>query len=90
VLILLCAYFASILTTPTQISEAFEVLSDKQKRTIYDQVGEEGLKSGRMPSGGFPEGFSGGFPGGTTFSFSTGPGGNFKGFSPTDSEKIFQ
>ncbi|KAI5081954.1 hypothetical protein GOP47_0001697 [Adiantum capillus-veneris] len=27
-----------------QISEAFEVLTDAQKRTIYDQYGEEGLK----------------------------------------------
>eukprot|EP00250_Pteridium_aquilinum_P018621 c24144_g3_i1 orf=272-1318(-) len=27
-----------------QISEAFEVLSDAQKRAIYDQYGEEGLK----------------------------------------------
>ncbi|MCO5576926.1 hypothetical protein L7F22_030747 [Adiantum nelumboides] len=27
-----------------QISEAFEVLSDTQKRAIYDQYGEEGLK----------------------------------------------
>ncbi|KAI9104942.1 hypothetical protein DFS34DRAFT_221968 [Phlyctochytrium arcticum] len=49
-----------------EISEAYEVLSDKQKRTIYDQFGEEGLKGG-MPAGGagaggMPEGF-GGFPG---------------------------
>lgn len=75
-----------------QISEAFEVLSDKQKRTIYDQFGEEGLKGGGGPSpgaggpGGAPgAGFSGfgGFPGGggNTFSFSTSgpPGGGFGG-----------
>lgn len=32
------------------IAEAYEVLSDKKKRDIYDQYGEEGLKGG-MPSG---------------------------------------
>jgi len=68
-----------------QISEAYEVLSDKNKRTVYDQFGEEGLKSGGGPPtgangapGGFPGfGGGGGFPGGggTTFTFtSSGPG----------------
>ena len=28
------------------IGEAYEVLSDKNKRTIFDQYGEEGLKRG--------------------------------------------
>jgi DnaJ family protein B protein 4 len=81
-----------------QISEAFEVLSDSNKRAIYDQFGEEGLKGGGPApgSGAGPSGFSGfsGFPGssgpgGTTFSFSTGgPGGG--GFSPGDPNKIFE
>ncbi|PCH42046.1 DnaJ-domain-containing protein [Wolfiporia cocos MD-104 SS10] len=83
-----------------EISEAFEVLNDKQKRAIYDQFGEEGLKGGGVPppgAGGPGGGFSGfgGFPGGggTTFSFTSGPGGGFgsrSGFSPTDPQKIFE
>ncbi|KAK0193963.1 hypothetical protein F5146DRAFT_1221500 [Armillaria mellea] len=80
-----------------QISEAFEVLSDKNKRAIYDQFGEEGLKGGGSAAGAGPGGFNfGGFPGGT-FSFSSGPGGNFSssngagsGFAPTDPNKIFE
>ncbi|KAG1887070.1 hypothetical protein F4604DRAFT_1889842 [Suillus subluteus] len=76
-----------------EISEAFEVLSDKNKRTIYDQVGEEGLKGGgSAPGAGFP-GFSSssGFPGGSTFSFTSGPGGApTGGFAPTDPQKIFE
>eukprot|EP00730_Choanoeca_flexa_P017146 TRINITY_DN8214_c0_g1_i2.p1 TRINITY_DN8214_c0_g1~~TRINITY_DN8214_c0_g1_i2.p1 ORF type:complete len:343 (+),score=69.84 TRINITY_DN8214_c0_g1_i2:131-1159(+) len=39
-----------------EISEAYEVLSDKNKRAIFDQYGEEGLKGGA----GGPGGFSGG------------------------------
>ena len=27
-----------------EIAEAYEVLSDKKKRDVYDQFGEEGLK----------------------------------------------
>ncbi|OCH93047.1 DnaJ-domain-containing protein [Obba rivulosa] len=84
-----------------EISEAFEVLNDKQKRAIYDQFGEEGLKGGGVPppGAGGPGGFSsfGGFPGGggTTFTFTSGPGGSFGGsrgggFSPTDPNKIFE
>uniref|UniRef100_A0A5B7BNG0 J domain-containing protein n=1 Tax=Davidia involucrata TaxID=16924 RepID=A0A5B7BNG0_DAVIN len=45
-----------------QISEAYEVLSDPQRRQIYDQYGEEGLKDmpppGSSGNGGFPNGFN--------------------------------
>ncbi|GBB88044.1 hypothetical protein RclHR1_14590006 [Rhizophagus clarus] len=77
-----------------EISEAFEVLSDKNKRQIYDIYGEEGLKAGPPPSdagASFPGGFPGGagfanFPGGTTFTFSSGA----RGFNPTDPDVIFK
>lgn len=34
-----------------EIAEAYEVLSDKEKRTLYDQYGEEGLSGGVPGSG---------------------------------------
>lgn len=57
------------------ISEAYEVLSDKNKRAIYDQFGEEGLKNGAPPPG--AEGFGGEarFPGGSFFNFASSGGG---------------
>lgn len=74
-----------------EIGEAYEVLSDKNKRAIFDQYGEEGLKGSAPPpgadgAGGFPGAGAGGFPGGGTFHFSSNGGG----FHPSDADDIFK
>ena len=69
-----------------EISEAYEVLSDKNKRAVYDQFGEEGLKGGVPPpeGGSGAGGFEGRFPGGTFFQFSSTGGGPFRPSRPED------
>ena len=52
-----------------EVSEAYEVLSDKNKRSVYDQFGEEGLKAGPSAGGANPFGAAGGFPGGEVLLF---------------------
>jgi DnaJ family protein B protein 4 len=55
----------------TEIGEAYEVLRDKNKRAVFDQYGEEGLKGGIPTGGGGPEGSAGPFPQGGGFHFTS-------------------
>eukprot|EP00184_Porphyridium_aerugineum_P000200 CAMPEP_0184695690 /NCGR_PEP_ID=MMETSP0313-20130426/3253_1 /TAXON_ID=2792 /ORGANISM="Porphyridium aerugineum, Strain SAG 1380-2" /LENGTH=361 /DNA_ID=CAMNT_0027154199 /DNA_START=169 /DNA_END=1254 /DNA_ORIENTATION=+ len=85
------------------ISHAYQVLSDKKKREVYDRYGEEGINSGMdevpkyssysgFPAGGFSNGPSGG-PGFSSFGGGPGGGGGGPGGGPggyMDAEDLFR
>eukprot|EP00116_Pleurobrachia_bachei_P009769 sb/3470031/ len=58
-----------------ECAEAFEVLSDAEKRQIFDQYGEEGLKGRAGPSGPSSANFNG-----NTFTFHGNPFATFSSF----------
>jgi DnaJ-class molecular chaperone len=76
-----------------EISEAYEVLSDKKKREQYDRVGHQGWKSGFKEGtppgqGGWAGG--GGFPGFDNVHFYSSSGGGAPGgFGDLDMEDLF-
>lgn len=71
-----------------EIAEAYEVLVDKEKRAVYDQFGEEGLKAGMNG----PGANGGGMPRGAEQFFRFNPGqsssSSFR-FTPSSADDIF-
>ncbi|XP_065876846.1 uncharacterized protein [Euphorbia lathyris] len=69
-----------------QISEAYDVLTDPQKRQIYDLYGEEALKSGQFPTAPTP---SSSASSSRHFYHRQNPNPSYR-FKPRDAEDIFE
>ena len=75
-----------------EVAEAYDVLSDLQKKAVFDQYGEEGLKGGQGAGGPstMPEGFgpgAGRFPGGFSYQFNGDPRDIFSRFFQTSFDR---
>lgn len=73
-----------------EINEAYEILSNTEKRAAYDSYGHAAFQQGGARSGGGNP-FAGGNPFGGNYSYSTSSGGNpFEGFDGGDPFDIFE
>lgn len=79
-----------------EVNEAYQILSDSQKRQAYDQFGHSAFSPGGMPGGGFggagaPGGAQAGRWGPFTYTYTSSGGGSpFAGFDFGDPFEIFE